>query len=150
MTVAVTAIQYTPTGPTSGGSIALSSASYTQLVASFIATYTDGHTHPLFILAPIVLFIGATVSSYLNSGFLPTSGLVLGPIFGFFVNRVGNPTVPGLAPTPLPLTDGIVFALTGAFLYGIPISIIGFTVGTGLRQVIDSGQRMYEKYRTET
>lgn len=140
--VAVTTVRYTPTGPTAGGTVALHSPSYTQLIDWFIATYTDGRNYPLFIIGPVALLLGAVGSTYLNSGLFPTGGLVLGPIFGFFVNRVGNPIVPKLNPAPVSFSDAIIFALTGAFLYGIPITIIGFIIGTVLRHVVISGRQI--------
>ncbi|WP_195156012.1 hypothetical protein [Halococcus agarilyticus] len=138
--VAVTEIRYTPTGPAAAETVVLHASSYTQLVDMFVATYTGSRAHLLFAVGPIVLLLGAIGSAYLNSGLLPTGGLVLGPIFGFFVNRAGNPTVLKLDPTPLPLSDAIIFALTGASLYGIPITIIGFLIGIALRRVVVLGR----------
>lgn len=88
----------------------------------------------------IVLLVGAIGSTYSNSGLLPTAGLVMGPIFGLFINRVGTPVLVmaphelGLSYAPTPLSDAI-WGLESAFFLGVSITILGFTIGTVFRLV---------------
>lgn len=145
--IKVGVIQYTPTGVGTSGQIALESASYSRLVTLLIDTYTGETNQVLFIIVPPALLIGAIISAYLNEGLVPVAMLVMGPIFGFFINRVGMPTVPGLDPEPLPLTEGIIFALTGTLLYGIPLVLLGFFIGLLCRRI---GTRLSSEVQSNT
>ncbi|WP_231188855.1 hypothetical protein [Haladaptatus sp. DYF46] len=139
--VAVTEIQYAPTGVTAGSNVVLHPPSYSRLTDWGKSLY-QGSFHPILVSGAIVLLLGATVSSYLNSGLFPTAGLVMGPIFGLFVNRVGNPVLvvtphkPGLHFGPMPLSDAIVWGMESALILGLPILLIGFSVGSIFRWII--------------
>lgn len=141
-TVALTTIRYTPTGPVAGRRIVLHSPSYTQLWEWFSFPFDGNTLHPIYVVGAIVLLVGAAVSAYLNGGLLPTAGLVMGPIFGLFVNRIGTPmlvkapTEPGFSYTPMPLFDAIVWGVESALFLGIPIVIVGFTTGIILRSIV--------------
>ncbi len=140
--VAVATVRYTPTGPTVDGSIVLQSPSYIQLWDRFTATFSGNRIYQIFVIGAVVLLLGAIVSTYLNSGLLPTAALVMGPIFGLFVNRIGTPVPvidphePGLSYAPMTLPDAIAWGLESALFLGIPITILGFTTGTIFRRLI--------------
>ncbi|RRJ31858.1 hypothetical protein [Halocatena pleomorpha] len=151
--VAVTTVRYTPTGPTDGGSIVLRSPSYIQLWDWFAATFNGNHIHQIFVIGAVVLLLGATVSAYLNSGLLPTAVLVMGPIFGLFVNRIGTPVPvidphePGLSYAPMTLLDAIVWGGESALFLGLPITILGFTAGAVFRWML-SPRRIAERFES--
>lgn len=144
--VALKTIRYTPTGPTAERSIVLHSPTYAQFWSWFTATFSGVRIHPVFTVGAVVLLLAAVGSTYLNRGLLPTAGLVMGPIFGFFVNRAGTPVIvanpheSGLSYAPMSLIDAIVWGLESALILGIPIILTGFTVGSILRLVISPTQ----------
>lgn len=132
--VIMTQLRYTPTGLNGGKSIVLYSSSYTQLENHLVSTYTGTRLYPLFVVGPLVLTFAAATSSYLNRGLFPSAALVAGPIFGLFIGKFGTPAImassrTGITDAPMSLPHAIVFALTGMFLYGIPIILVGFVGG---------------------
>lgn len=74
----------------------------------------------------------AAVSAAVNSGLAPTTLLVVAPLFGVAFTRYGL-TLEYYGTVGVPGAVGIGLAL--AVLFGAPIAVVGFTLGTVLRRV---------------
>jgi len=109
-----------------------------------------GPTGPtaIALLGLITLVALATILSAKNSGLLPTFALVMGPIFGIGLSRYGL-LIEHFSPSKLHRlfgTTAMHFETVGAvetlgtalflaLLWGIPIGIVGFVLGTLSRRI---------------
>ncbi|MBX0349437.1 MULTISPECIES: hypothetical protein [Haloarcula] len=109
---------------------------YDALVELVSGTW-DGTSPELgvFLAAAVLVGLGA-VSAGLNSGLLPTSGLVIAPIFGAALTRYGTsvPTYGG-GTTVVSLPEAVAYAAYVGVAFGVPIALCGFLLGAGLRRV---------------
>lgn len=89
-----------------------------------------------------IVFAGAaalvgmgTLSTTLNSGVVPTSLLVMAPLFGLASTRYGTRyTDPALGSQVVSLPEAIEFATAVAVVGGIPLAVVGFVLGALLRR----------------
>lgn len=89
----------------------------------------------VFAAAAILVGLGA-VSAGLNSGLLPTTGLVVAPIFGAALTRYGTTVATwngGTAVVSLP--EAVAYATSVGVAFGVPIAVAGFLLGSALRRV---------------
>jgi len=105
----------------------------TELVAG--TWYGTNPELGVFLAAAVLVGLGA-VSAGLNSGLVPTTGLVVAPIFGAALTRYGT-TVPtyggGTAVVSLP--EAVASAAYVGLVLGVPIAVGGFLLGTALRRI---------------
>lgn len=144
LSIKLTRVSYTPTGPTDGDPIALYSTSYDALIDAFVATARGTAPSPLFVGAPIGLWCLAVYCGYTRRGVVPTIALVAGPIFGLCITRVGTPMLvatpntPGLGVGSTPLREALLFAVAAIGLCGVPVAVLGFGFGAGCRRAMAS------------
>jgi hypothetical protein len=85
-----------------------------------------------FYLTMLGLMLGVSaLHAYWNSGFPVTLALAAAPLVGFFEVRTILELVGPVRPT-------ILEALGNALLFGIPVGIVGFLLGTGARRLVSS------------
>lgn len=90
-------------------------------------------TDPSVALAVAVTLVVAagTASAALNSGLVPTTVLVAGPVFGALVTRYGTE-----APRLVSLPDAVVFAAAVAAVGGGLFGVVSFCLGAAVRRVV--------------
>ena len=91
---------------------------------------TEPHT-AVFLWAAALLALAAA-SAAVNSGVLPTTLLVAGPLFGVAFTRYGTSAGAGDAVVSLP--DAAVVGGAMALLFAVPLALAGFVVGVGVRR----------------
>jgi hypothetical protein len=84
----------------------------------------------LAVAVTLVVAAGAT-SAAVNSGLLPTTVLVAGPVFGALLTRYGTES-----PRLVSLPDAVVFAAGVAVVGGGLLGVLSFVVGAGVRRVV--------------
>ena len=84
----------------------------------------------LAVAVTLVVAAGAT-SAAVNSGLLPTTVLVAGPVFGALLTRYGTES-----PRLVSLPDAVVFAAGVAVVGGELLGVLSFVVGAGVRRVV--------------
>ena len=86
----------------------------------------------VFVWAAALIALAAA-SAAVNSGVVPTTLLVAGPLFGVAFTRYGTPAGrTGEAVVSLP--DAAFVGAGLALLYGVPLALAGFVVGVGVRR----------------
>lgn len=79
----------------------------------------------------IVLVCLAGLCGYVRSGVLVACLLTFAPLFALFVSGVGT----GFATDPITPLRLLVAGTEGALLYGVPLGVVGFLLGAGIRRV---------------
>jgi len=90
----------------------------------------------------LVVFFGvaallalATASAAVNSGLVPTTLLVAGPVFGASVTRYGTGVTYEYGAAVVSLPNALGVAALFAVAFGVPIALCGFVLGSALRRV---------------
>ncbi|WP_155119401.1 hypothetical protein [Halomicrobium katesii] len=86
-------------------------------------------------LGVAALLVLATASAAVNSGLLPTTLLVAGPVFGVGVARYGTTLTYEYGASVVSLPDAVGTAALFAIVFGVPIAVCGFVLGSALRRV---------------
>jgi len=108
---------------------------YATLVELVTGTwYGTNPESGVFLAAAVLVGLGA-VSAGLNSGLVPTSALVVAPVFGAALTRYGT-TVPtyGGRTTVVSLPEAVAYAASVGVAVGVPIAVGGFLLGVALRR----------------
>lgn len=109
-------------------------------------TLTGTQPHAIVFLGVAALLGLGMLVSAANSGLVPTTLIVSGPVFGAAVTKYGTIyTEPHMAGQIVSLPEAVEFALAGAILVGVPIAMFGFVLGLLLRH----GLRKSNALRTE-
>jgi hypothetical protein len=95
-------------------------------------TWTGTDPQLLVFLAAGALVTLAAASAAVNSGLLPTTALVTGPLFGVAFTRYGLVLEP-YGTVGLAEATGTGLLLAAAF--GVPVAVVGFLLGTACRRV---------------
>lgn len=109
---------------------------YQALVDLVTGTWYGTAPHlGVFLTLGVLVGLGAT-SAGLNSGLLPTTGLVVAPIFGAALTRYGTTvTAWDGGTTVVSLPEAVAYAAYVGVAFGVPIAVAGFLLGAGLRRV---------------
>ena len=92
----------------------------------------------VLLAAALLVALGAA-SAAMNSGLLPTSVLVSAPIFGAVVTRYGTDITYSARSPVVSLPDAVGLAALIAVVFGVPIAVRGFLLGSAIRRVIPIG-----------
>ena len=112
-----------------------STAGYAALEAWVRGTwYGTNPSLAVFLGVALLLALGA-VSAAVNSGLVPTTVLVAGPIYGTAVTRYGTEVTYARGTAVVSLPDAVVFAAALAVGLGVPIAGCGFLIGAGARRL---------------
>lgn len=104
---------------------------YRRVQSWAVGTWTGADPH-LFVFVGVAVLIGvATTFTVANSGLVPATVLVMGPLFGVGFTRYGI-TVAHHGPVGIP--EAVASGGFVALAFGVPIGLIGFLVGTALRK----------------
>lgn len=95
---------------------------------------TDPSAFVLLAVAALVA-LGA-VSAGVNSGLLPTTLLVAGPVFGAAVTRYGTTVERGTGTAVVSLPEAVGVAALFAVAVGLPLAAAGFVLGAAARRVV--------------
>lgn len=100
------------------------------------AEQTVAGTHPhgiVFLGVAALVALGALVAAA-NAGLVPTTLVVVAPVFGLAVTRYGTRyTDPFYGTQFVSLPQAIEFAAAAALLVGVPVALVGFLLGVLLR-----------------
>ena len=109
---------------------------YGTLVDLVTGTWYGTNPELGVFLAAAVLVGLAAVNAGLNSGLVPTSALVVAPVFGAALARYGTTvsTYDG-GTTVVSLPEAVAHAAYVGVAFGVPIALCGFLVGAGLRRI---------------
>ncbi|AUV82663.1 hypothetical protein C2R22_14275 [Salinigranum rubrum] len=111
---------------------------YRRIHSWAVGTWTGTDPHVLVFVGVAVLLAISVVFTVVNSGVVPATFLVMGPLFGIGFARYGLATRYGTVGIPEATASGGVLAIA----FGVPIGVIGFLVGTALRKgVVHFGGR---------
>jgi hypothetical protein len=114
---------------------ALSGVGFDAVREAVVGTWTGRDPALVVLLAAAALVALGTASSAVNSGLLPTTLLVVAPVFGAGLLRYGTePTVLSLGPV-VSLPDAVGVAALLAVAFGGPLACCGFLFGVALRRV---------------
>lgn len=107
---------------------------YPPMVEWTTETIAGTNPHPdVFWGAALLVGLGL-LSAAVNAGLVPTTLLVMAPLFGLAVTRYATTyTDPVLGPQVVSLPEAIEFAAAVAVLGGLPLAIVGFALGVLLR-----------------
>jgi len=97
----------------------------------------DGTDPSSFVLLSAAALVAlAAVSAAVNSGLVPTTLLVAGPVFGAAITRYGTTVerVYGTHVVSLPEAVGVAALL--ALAVGVPLALAGFVLGAAARRVV--------------
>jgi uncharacterized BrkB/YihY/UPF0761 family membrane protein len=97
----------------------------------------DGTDPSSFVLLSAAALVAlAAVSAAVNSGLVPTTLLVAGPVFGAAITRYGTTVerVYGAHVVSLPEAVGVAALL--ALAVGVPLALAGFVLGAAARRVV--------------
>jgi hypothetical protein len=90
-----------------------------------------------FVLAAAAALVAlAAVSAGVNSGLVPTTMLVAGPVFGAAVTRYGTPVERGTGTAVVSLPEAVGVAALFAVAVGLPLAAVGFVLGVAARRVV--------------
>jgi len=91
----------------------------------------------------LVVFLGAaglltlgTISAALNSGLVPTTLLVAGPVFGTAVTRYGTEVTYTWGASVVSLPNAVGMATVFALAIGVPVAVCSLLLGSALRRVL--------------
>lgn len=113
---------------------------YLPIVEWTTETLRGTDPHPA-VFAGAALLVGlGLLSAAVNAGLVPTTLLVMAPLFGLAVTRYATHyTDPVLGPQVVSLPEAVEFAGAVATVGGLPLAIVGFLLGVlvrhGLRSV---------------
>jgi hypothetical protein len=114
---------------------ALSGVGFDAVREAVVGTWTGRDPHLVVLLAAAALVALGAASSAVNSGLLPTTLLVMAPVFGVGLLRYGTePTVLSLDPV-VSLPEAVGMAALLAIAFGVPLACAGFLLGRALRRV---------------
>lgn len=97
-------------------------------------TGTDPRTFVLAAAAALVAL--AAVSAGVNSGLVPTTMLVAGPVFGAAVTRYGTTVERGTGTAVVSLPEAVGVAALFAVAVGLPLAVAGVVLGAAARRVV--------------
>lgn len=103
---------------------------YRQVEVWVFGTWNGSDPQSIVFLGVAALVALAAGYAAVNSGLLPSTLLVMGPVFGIGFARYGLTT--GQHTVGIPNAAGVAAVL--ALLYGVPIGATGFVLGTILRR----------------
>lgn len=109
----------------------VNSYGYRQVHSWVVGTWTGANPQLLVFAGVATLLALSTAFTLLNSGLVPATLLVMGPIFGVGFTRYGL-TVEHVGTVGLP--EATAFAGMVAISFGVPIGAMGFLIGTTLRR----------------
>ncbi|MFC6940345.1 hypothetical protein ACFQE8_10280 [Salinirubellus sp. GCM10025818] len=90
-----------------------------------------------FVLAGAAALVAlAAVSAGVNSGLVPTTMLVAGPVFGAAVTRYGTTVERGTGTAVVSLPEAVGVAALFAVAVGLPLAAVGFVLGVAARRVV--------------
>lgn len=72
----------------------------------------------------------------MNSGDLPTGVLVSATVFGAAVTRYGTEVTYSSRSAAVSLPDAVGLAVLIAVVFGVPIALVGFLLGSAVRRVV--------------
>jgi hypothetical protein len=75
-------------------------------------------------------------SAAVNSGLVPTTVLVAGPVFGAAATRYGTTVVEPWGPVVVSLPDALAFAARVALVVGVPVGVCAFLLGATVRRLV--------------
>ena len=106
---------------------------YRRVHSWAVGTWTGTDPHLIVFVGVAVAVAVAAAFTVANSGLVPATALVMGPLFGVGFTRYGL-TVGHHGPVGIPeaVASGGLIALA----LGVPIGLTGFLVGTALRKGI--------------
>jgi hypothetical protein len=99
-------------------------------------TWTGTDPRAVVLAAAAALVALAAVSAGLNSGLVPTTMLVAGPVFGAAVTRYGTTVERGAGTAVVSLPEAVGVAALFAGAVGLPLAVAGFILGTAARRVV--------------
>lgn len=107
---------------------------YLPMVEWTAETLSGANPHPAVFWGAALLVGLGLLSAAVNAGLVPTTLLVMAPLFGLAVTRYATEyTDPVLGPQVVSLAEAVEFAAAVAALGGIPLAVVGFLLGVGLR-----------------
>jgi hypothetical protein len=98
-------------------------------------TWSGTDPYPVVLVAGAALVALAIVSAGVNSGLLPTTLLVAGPVFGAAVTRYGTTVERGTGTAVVSLPEAVGVAALFAVAVGLPLAVVGFLLGVAARRV---------------
>lgn len=114
-----------------------STVGYDVLADWAVGTWTGENPVMLvFVAAGALVGLGA-VSAAVNSGLVPTTLLVVAPAFGAGVTRYGTTVQRYGGPDVFSLPEALAFGAFVGLAVGVPLGVLGFVLGVGLRRVVD-------------
>jgi hypothetical protein len=112
-----------------------STAGYAALEAWVRGTWYGTEPSLAVFLGVVLLLAVGAVSAAVNSGLVPTTVLVSGPVFGAAVVRYGTDVTYARGATVVSLPDAVTVAAAFAVGFGVPIAVCGFLIGVGVRRL---------------
>ena len=112
-----------------------SQVGYQTLTAWVRGTWYGTEPALVVFLGVAALLVLATASAAVNSGLVPTTLLVAGPVFGVGVARYGTTVTYEYGASVVSLPDAVAIAALFAVAFGTPIAVWGFVLGSALRRV---------------
>ena len=112
-----------------------STMGYATLEAWVRGTWYGTEPALVVFLGVAALLVLATASAAVNSGLVPTTLLVAGPVFGVGVARYGTTVTYEYGASVVSLPDAVAIAALFAVAFGTPIAVCGFVLGSALRRV---------------
>jgi hypothetical protein len=111
-----------------------STIGYESLVASVRGTWF-GTDPALSVFAAVgALLLLAAASAAVNSGILPTALLVSAPVFGAALTRYGTTVTYAWGAEVVSLPNAVGTAVVFGVGFGVPIAVVGFSLGAALRR----------------
>jgi hypothetical protein len=112
------------------------SIGFGTLVGWAEGTWTGTDPNSLVLLSAAALVALAAVSAAVNSGLVPTSLLVAGPLFGAAVVRYGTTVERTYGTHVVSLPEAVGVAALLAIAVGLPLALVGFVLGAAARRVV--------------
>lgn len=112
------------------------SVGFGTLVEWAEGTWTGTDPNSLVLLSAAALVALAAVSAAVNSGLVPTSLLVAGPLFGAAVVRYGTTVERTYGAHVVSLPEAVGVAALLAVAVGLPLALVGFVLGAAARRVV--------------
>lgn len=103
-----------------------------------VETWRGATLHHGIIGAACLLVGVAALSAAFNSGFVPTFALVASVPFGVGLARYGTEYAVGNMTRIVSLPEAIADGTGAALVIGLPLAVLEFLVGTGVRRVAGS------------
>jgi hypothetical protein len=105
---------------------------YETLAAWTRGTWAGTAPSVALVLAVTLVLAAGAASAAANSGLVPTTTLVAGPVFGAVLTRYGTET----GATVVSLPDAVAVATGGALFVGVPFGVTAFCLGAAVRRVV--------------